>query len=98
MTKKIAIVVGALLALLGLVRLFLPERHVARAETAATPEEIDRLLAPIALYPDQLLGQMLICAQNPGNVDALNLWMAKNPTLKGSELQDAVANQGFEPG
>ena len=68
-----------------------------QTRTAATPEELDRLLAPVALYPDQLLGQILICAQNPGNVDALNLWMGKNQTLKGSELQDAVANQGFEP-
>ena len=30
-------------------------------------------------------------------MDALNLWLGKNQTLKGSELQDAVANQGFEP-
>ena len=103
MTKKVVIVVGALLALVLLVRLALPERHVANAGVspqtgaAATPEELDRLLAPVALYPDQLLGQILICAQNPGNVDALNLWLGKNQTLKGSELQDAVANQGFEP-
>ena len=54
-------------------------------------------MAPVALYPDQLLGQILICAQNPGNVDALHLWLGKNQTLKGSELQDAVTNQGFEP-
>ena len=103
MTKKVVIVVGALLALVLLVRLTLPQRHVANAgvspqtATAATPEELDRLLAPVALYPDQLLGQILICSQNPGNVDALNLWLGKNQTLKGSELQDAVANQGFEP-
>ena len=103
MTKKVAIVVGALLALVLLVRLARPERHVAHAgvapqtAAAATPEELDRLLAPVALYPDQLLGQILICAQNPGNVDALNLWLGKNQTLKGTELQDAVTNQGFEP-
>ena len=103
MTKKVLIVVGALLALVLLVRLARPERHVAHAGVspqtgaAATPEELDRLLAPVALYPDQLLGQILICAQNPGNVDALNLWLGKNQTLKGTELQDAVTNQGFEP-
>ena len=100
--KKILIVVGALLALVLLVRLALPERHVARAvmspqTPAATAEELDRLLAPVALYPDQLLSQILICAQNPGNVDALHLWMGKNQTLKGSELQDGAVNQGFEP-
>jgi hypothetical protein len=104
MIKTTAIVVGGLLALVLLVRLALPERHVANAGTspqsqaANSPEELDRLLAPIALYPDQLLGQILICAQNPGNVDALHLWLGRNQTLTGSELQDAGAKQGFEPG
>ena len=101
--KKIVIVVSAILALVVLVRLVRPERHVARAvepqqtQTAATPEALDRLLAPVALYPDQLLAHILICAQNPGNVDALHLWLGKNPSLKGSALQDALTTQGFEP-
>jgi Protein of unknown function (DUF3300) len=103
MIKKVVIVVSAILALVVLVRLVRPERHVARAgeqlqtQTAATPEALDRLLAPVALYPDQLLAQILICAQNPGNVDALQLWLGKNQSLKGSELQDALTKQGFEP-
>ena len=99
MTKKIILVGSALLVLLVVVRLALPERHVARgssSEAPATPEDLDRMLAPVALYPDQLLGQMLICAQNPGDVDALHLWMGKNPDLKGTELQDALADEGFE--
>jgi len=95
-------VVGALLALLLLVRVLRPERHVTYAGTpqaaaTTTPDALDRLLAPVALYPDQLLGQILICSQNPGNVDALNLWLGKNPTVKGTELQDAVTRQGFDP-
>jgi uncharacterized membrane protein YgcG len=102
MIKKVVIVVSAILALVVLVRLLRPERHVARAgeqqtQTAASPEALDRLLAPVALYPDQLLAQILICAQNPGNVDALQLWLGKNPSFKGSELQDALTKQGFEP-
>ena len=103
MMKKVVIVVGTLVALVLMVRLALPERHVANAgsspqsPTAAAPEQLDRWLAPIALYPDQLLGQMLICAQNPGSVYALNVWLGKNQTLKGSELQDALSNQKFEP-
>jgi Skp family chaperone for outer membrane proteins len=103
MPKNIVIVSGAVLALLLLVRVTLPARHVAhagaspQAGAAATPEAIDRLTAPIALYPDQLLGQILICAQNPGTVDTLHLWLGKNATLKGTELQDAAAKQGFDP-
>jgi len=66
------------------------------AKPAATPDTLDRLLAPIALYPDQLLAQMLLCASNPGKVAALGEWLASQ-TLKGSELQDAATKSGFEP-
>ncbi len=64
---------------------------------APKPDELDRLLAPVALYPDQLLAQMLLCASNPGKVGALGEWLASNQTLKGSELQDAAVKSGFEP-
>ena len=58
--------------------------------------ELDKLLAPVALYPDALLAQMLQAAQNPGAVSALHLWMGKNANLKGTELQDAATKAGFE--
>jgi len=63
---------------------------------AAAAADLDRLLAPIALYPDQLLAQMLLCAADPGKVSALAEWLASNTTLQGSELQDAAAKSGFE--
>jgi hypothetical protein len=72
------------------------QKPAVPAKTALTPDALDRLLAPIALYPDQLLGQMLLCASNPGKVAALQEWLASQ-TLKGSELQDAAAKSGFEP-
>ena len=55
----------------------------------------DRLLAPIALYPDQLLAQMLLSATNPGRVAALAEWLASQ-TLKGADLQDAAVKSGFD--
>lgn len=64
--------------------------------TQAT-HNVDDLTAPIALYPDQLLAQMLLCATDPASVTRLNEWLAVNPTLKGSELQDAALVAGFEP-
>ena len=64
---------------------------------ALTPDAVDRLLAPIALYPDQLLAQMLLCATNPGRVAALAEWLASNQTLKGGDLQDAAVKSGFDP-
>jgi hypothetical protein len=58
--------------------------------------DLDALLAPIALYPDQLLAQMLLCAANPGKVGALDEWLRSQETLKGTELQKAAAASGFE--
>ncbi len=69
----------------------------AKKPAAVSAEEIDRLTAPIALYPDQLLAQILICAQDPAKVRELNAWLKKNTTLKGTQLQDAAVKAAFEP-
>ena len=66
------------------------------AKPAASAESLDRLFAPIALYPDQLLAQMLLCAANPGKVATLNEWLASHQTEKGTALQDAAAKAGFD--
>ena len=57
--------------------LALAGRSVSQAATpsaarALKPDELDRLLAPIALYPDALLAQMLVCATTPAKVAALD--------------------------
>jgi hypothetical protein len=67
------------------------------ATAAPKTDDLDRLLAPIALYPDQLLAQILLCASNPGKVGALSEWLVSHDALKGSELQDAAAKAGFDP-
>jgi hypothetical protein len=67
------------------------------SKSTTSPEALDRLLAPVALYPDQLLAQMLLCAGNPGKIAALQEWLASHEGLKGTELQDAAVKSGFEP-
>ncbi len=67
------------------------------APATTTAAALDQLLAPIALYPDALLAQMLLSASNPGKVAALAEWLASQQTLKGTELQDAATKSGFEP-
>src|SRR5436190_1335717 len=57
---------------------------------------LDQLLAPIALYPDALLAQMLMSAQDPPKVAELDKWLKTNTTLKGSLLQDAAVKAGFD--
>jgi hypothetical protein len=64
------------------------------AAAAPSPEALDKLLAPVALYPDQLLAQMLLCAQTAPKVQELSGWLIRNPELKGTALQDAVQKAG----
>ena len=61
------------------------------------PADLDRILAPVALYPDQLLAQMLMCSADPVSLVALDDFLKKNPSLKGTELQDAALKNKFEP-
>lgn len=63
---------------------------------ATSSSELDAMLAPIALYPDQLLAQMLLCATNPGKVGALDEWLQSHVALKGTDLQDAASQSGFD--
>jgi hypothetical protein len=74
----------------------------ASGQTASKPApqappaaDLDRLLAPIALYPDALLGQMLLCATNPGRVGTLSEWLSSQQA-KGTALQDAAKAAGFD--
>ena len=71
-------------------------KTTAPAKNAIKPEELDALLAPVALYPDSLLAQVLLCSMKPGDVVALNGWLATAGGLKGSALQEAAATAGFE--
>jgi hypothetical protein len=74
-----------------------PKPAAAAAKPAPSADTLDRLLAPVALYPDALLAQMLLCASNPGKVGALAEWLLSNNSLKGTELQDAATKAGFGP-
>ena len=68
----------------------------ATGAAAPSAADLDKLLAPIALYPDQLLGPMLVSAGNPGKVGALSEWLRSHDTPKGTELQEAAAQSGFD--
>ena len=69
----------------------------ARTQAAQQPTDtLDQVLAPIALYPDQLLAQMLMSATDPSKVSELDKWMKSNANLKGTQLQDAAVKAGFD--
>jgi Protein of unknown function (DUF3300) len=63
------------------------------------PQQIglDDLVAPIALYPDQLLAQVLTTAVNPQEVLDLGNWLLQNQHLEGDALTNAAKQAGFSP-
>jgi hypothetical protein len=73
-----------------------PAAQVAPA-TPLAPATLDKLLAPVALYPDQLLTQMLLCTSNPPKIQELSGWLVRNAELTGTALQNAAEKAGFEP-
>ena len=61
------------------------------------PEQLDSLVAPIALYPDPLLSQTLVASTYPLEIIQLQQWLAKNQNLKDKALADAVQKQPWDP-
>ena len=60
-------------------------------------EQLDALVAPIALYPDPLLSQTLVASTYPLEIMQLQQWLVKNKDLTGKKLTDAVAKQPWDP-
>jgi Protein of unknown function (DUF3300) len=60
-------------------------------------DQLDSLVAPIALYPDSLLAQTLAASTYPLEVIQLEQWYANNKYLKDKALADAVAKQPWDP-
>src|ERR1700745_4101812 len=67
------------------------------AEAAKIPnDQLDSLVAPIALYPDPLLAQVLAASTYPLEIVQLQQWLEKNKNLKDKALADAVAKQPWD--
>ena len=60
-------------------------------------DQLDALVAPIALYPDNLLAQCLVASTYPVDIVDAQQWLARNPNLTGDELADAVEKQDWDP-
>ena len=69
----------------------------ADAPKLKTSEQLDSLVAPIALYPDPLLAQVLAAATYPLNIVEAQRWLKANPNLKGEDLTKAAAKQNWDP-
>jgi len=62
-----------------------------------TADQLQSLVAPIALYPDDLLTNCLVASTYPLEIVALQQYLAKNPNLKDKALADSVAKQPWDP-
>jgi hypothetical protein len=60
-------------------------------------EELDQMLAPIALYPDSLLAQIFMASTYPLEVVQADRWAKQNTTLKGDALTAALEKQPWDP-
>src|SRR4029453_230661 len=80
--------------------LALPGGPLGAAESAGQgfkPEEIDAVVAPIALYPDELLSQIFMASTYPLEIVEASRWAKQNKSLKGDALAQALEKQDWDP-
>jgi hypothetical protein len=73
------------------------EDAAAPAYTQQTAEQLQQLVAPIALYPDSLVAQILAGSTFPEQVVEADRWVQAHPDLKGEDLGKAVDEQPWDP-
>ncbi len=74
-----------------------PTAATEEAPTKIPTEQLESLVAPIALYPDALLAQVLVASTYPLEIIQLQQWLEKNPDLEDDALADAVGKQPWDP-
>ncbi len=78
----------------------MPSGVSAQEQASGEPfkqEQLDQLLAPVALYPDALLSQILMASTYPLEVVKATNWVKKNKDLKGDALTAALERQNWDP-
>jgi hypothetical protein len=88
-------------ALVFVLALFLAMPTGASGQDAAkkvfSQEELEQMLAPIALYPDSLLTQVLMASTYPIEIVQADRFAKKNKDLKGDKLLEAAKNEDWDP-
>lgn len=74
-----------------------PVEAMPVGEAAFSQEQLDQMLAPVALYPDALLSQILVAATYPLEIVEAARWSRANPQLEGEEAVEAVAGMNWDP-
>jgi hypothetical protein len=98
--RKLTAILCAVMLLPGNAIAVQTQQPATPAEQPATklpPEQLDSLVAPIALYPDPLLTQTLVASTYPLEVIQLKQWLDQHKDLKDKALADAVQKQDWDP-
>src|SRR5579864_7400932 len=66
-------------------------------QPALSPEQLDNLVAPVALYPDPLLSTVLAASTYPLEIVEAQQWLQRNRNLQGTQLVDAAKQQNWDP-
>ncbi len=85
--------------LVTVLALLMPAAGYAQTAEPFTPPQLDQLLAPIALYPDPLLGQILMASTYPLEVVEATRWLQEpgNASLNGDQLAVALQSVDWDP-
>src|SRR5262249_14255463 len=73
-----------------------PPPNPAPQPNLLKPEELDQLLAPIALYPDPLLAEVLMASAYPLDIVQAERWLRSHKNLKGDQLKAAIAKEDWD--
>ena len=68
-----------------------------QADQLLSNEQLEQLVAPIALHPDSLLTQILMASTYPLEVVQAARWSKENPKIAGDALEDAMEKQPWDP-
>src|ERR1017187_4961911 len=74
-----------------------PQPALPPPNQALTPDQLNDLVAPIALYPDPLVSQIMVASTYPLEVVQAYQWLQRNPGLSGSDLTAAAQQQNWDP-
>ena len=74
-----------------------PAEPVVASYTPPTAQVLYQMVAPIALYPDKLVAQILAGATYPDQISAAESWVGQNPGMQKTAMLNAVNTQAWDP-
>lgn len=84
-------------AFIGIGIAIAPACSYAQTQASLSSQQLDALTAPVALYPDAMLAQVLMAATFPQQIESAAAWSSGHASLKGDDAVKAVASEPWDP-